>query len=90
MKNHTSQIALSWVLLILLTLASVAVGYYFQTPTFNSILFIAIVMLIITLKGQQIIDVFMELKHAPTIWRNIMLAYVIAIPVIITLIYSYN
>lgn len=88
MKNHTSQIAISWVLLILLTLASVAVGYYFQNPTFNSVLFIAIVMLIIALKGQQIIDVFMELKHAPTIWRNIMLAYVIVIPMIITLIYS--
>jgi hypothetical protein len=44
-------------------------------------------MLIVAMKGQQIIDVFMELKHAPRFWRNIMLAYVIVIPLIITIIY---
>jgi cytochrome c oxidase subunit IV len=79
--------ALSWGWLIILTTASVVVGQYFQHATLNSVLFIAIVMLIISLKGQQIIDVFMELKHAPKFWRNIMLAYVIVIPLIITLIY---
>ncbi len=73
--------------LIPLTTASVAIGQYFQHATLNSVLFIAIVMLIIALKGQQIIDVFMELKHAPKLWRNIMLAYVIVVPLIITLIY---
>lgn len=79
--------ALSWGWLILLTTASVGVGQYFQHSSLNSFLFIAIVMLIIALKGQQIIDVFMELKHAPKLWRNIMLAYVIVVPLIITLIY---
>ena len=79
--------ALSWGRLILLTTASVGVGQYFQHSSLNSFLFIAIVMLIIALKGQQIIDVFMELKHAPKLWRNIMLAYVIVVPLIITLIY---
>lgn len=88
MKKVSHQYALSWFWLVLLTLASVAAGYYFQNPTFNSVFFIAVVMLIIALKGQQVIDVFMELKHAPPIWRNIMLAYVVIIPLIITLIYS--
>jgi cytochrome c oxidase subunit IV len=88
MKKIWQGFVLSWTWLILLTLASVAVGQYFQHETVNSILFIAVVMLIIALKGQQIIDVFMELKHAPRFWRNVMLAYVIVIPLIITLIYS--
>lgn len=88
MKKTWRVFALSWSWLILLTLISVGVGQYFQYEAVNSMVFIAVVMLIIALKGQQIIDVFMELKHAPTIWRNIMLAYVIVIPLIITLIYS--
>ncbi|MGB1199340.1 MAG: cytochrome C oxidase subunit IV family protein [Thalassotalea sp.] len=81
------RFALSWGWLILLTLASVAIGQYFQSSAFNSFTFIAMIMLIIALKGQQIIDVFMELKHAPRLWRNVMLAYVIIIPLIITIIY---
>jgi len=81
------RFALSWGWLILLTLASVAIGQYFQYAAFNAILFISLIMLIIAMKGQQIIDVFMELKHAPRLWRNIMLAYVFVIPLIITLIY---
>lgn len=81
------RFALSWAWLIILTFASVAIGQYFQSASFNTLAFISIVMLIISMKGQQIIDVFMELKHAPRFWRNIMLAYVIVIPVIITIIY---
>lgn len=88
MKKHRSQhFALSWLWLILLTLASVALGYYFQNPTFNALSFIAAVMVIIAMKGQQIIDIFMELKHAPDVWRYLMLAYVTVIPLIILLIY---
>jgi cytochrome c oxidase subunit IV len=88
MKKILQGFTLSWLWLILLTLASVAVGYYSQHSSVNSVLFIAMAMLIIALKGQQIIDVFMELKHAPRLWRNIMLAYVVVIPLIIVLIYS--
>ena len=81
------RFAISWSWLIVLTLASVAIGLYFQSSAFNRLLFVGLVMLIIALKGQQIIDIFMELKHAPRLWRNIMLAYVIVIPLIITIIY---
>ena len=81
------RFAISWSWLIVLTLASVAIGLYFQSAAFNHLLFVGLVMLIIALKGQQIIDIFMELKHAPRLWRNIMLAYVIVIPLIITIIY---
>ncbi|SEK88408.1 Cytochrome C oxidase subunit IV [Colwellia chukchiensis] len=79
--------ALSWAWLLILTLVSVAIGLYYQSTAFNRFAFISIVMLIIAMKGQQIIDIFMELKHAPRLWRSVMLAYVIIIPLIITFIY---
>jgi len=81
------RFALSWGWLIILTLTSVAIGQYFQSSSVDSLVFISLIMLIVAMKGQQIIDVFMELKHAPRFWRNIMLGYVIVVPLVITLIY---
>jgi cytochrome c oxidase subunit IV len=49
--------------------------------------FIFLVLLIIFLKGQQIIDIFMELKHAPKRWRALLMSYVIIIPIVICTIY---
>ena len=86
-KIASQHFALSWFWLVVLTFASVAAGYYFQSPTNNSLLFIAVVMLIIAMKGQQVIDVFMELKQAPKLWRYVMLSYVVIIPLLITIIY---
>lgn len=85
--NTTKRIVISWVLLLLLTLISIGVGKYFHNNDFSHVLFVSIVMIIVALKGHQIIDVFMELKEAPTKWRYLLLSYVVVVPLIISLIY---
>jgi hypothetical protein len=80
---NNKHIIISWFLLIALTLLSVFIGEFFKDPT----VFILLVLLIIFLKGQQIIDIFMELKTAPKMWRLFLLSYVILIPAIISVIY---
>ena len=45
------------------------------------------ISLIVIIKGQQIVDVFMELKHAPKLWRYLLLSYVVLVPSIIAGIY---
>jgi len=75
----------SWLLLITLTFISV----YITELVDSRSLFISCALFIVFLKGQQIIDVFMELKHAPKRWRLLLLSYVILMPVIITIIYLF-
>lgn len=79
----TRQTVLSWFALILLTVISVYIGVVVK----NYSLFIFTVLMIVFLKGQQITDVFMELRGAPLKWRLLLLSYVILIPLIISLIY---
>ena len=81
------NVAASWAWLLLLTLISVGIGNYAHSSTMSSGLFIFSVMLIVALKGQQIVDIFMELKHAPKNWRKLLLSYIIIVPTVITLIY---
>jgi len=76
---------LSWLLLITLTFISV----YITELVDSRRLFISCALFIVFLKGQQIIDVFMELKHAPKRWRLLLLSYVVLMPVIITIIYLF-
>ena len=78
-----ANIIASWFILITLTLISVAVGQLVNNLT----LFLCLVLAIVSLKGQQIIDVFMELKHAPRFWRWLLLSYVLIVPAIILVIY---
>jgi len=80
-------IVTSWISLLILTVCSVGVGKYFHEDLFSKGIFITVVMLIVFLKGQQIIDAFMELKHAPNRWRYLLLSYVIIVPSVIALIY---
>lgn len=77
------KITVSWILLLVLTCLSVVIGLVLE----NQVLFVFTALLIVFLKGQQIIDIFMELKYAPTNWRLIILSYVIIIPSVIFLIY---
>lgn len=76
---------LSFFWLILLTLLSVYVGEVLENRSIS----IFVVLFIVFLKGQQIIDIFMELKHAPSRWRFLLMSYVIIIPVAITAIYLF-
>ena len=77
------QTIISWLFLIILTLASVFVGKVLD----NNVIFITSVLLIVFLKGQQITDIFMELKDAPRMWRLLLLGYVFIIPSVICVIY---
>jgi len=76
---------LSWLLLIALTFASVYMTYLIDSRP----LFISGALVIVFFKGQQIIDIFMELKHAPKRWRLLLLSYVILMPLIIAIIYIF-
>lgn len=77
----------SWLYLLALTVFSAYAGVLFELFTLNKSLFIVSVLFIVFLKGQQIIDIFMELSHAPKLWRRLLLGYVILLPIIITIIY---
>ncbi len=77
------QTIISWLLLISLTLASVYAGQVIE----NNVLFVVSILLIVFLKGQQITDIFMELREAPKMWRMLLLSYVLIIPTIICTIY---
>ncbi len=77
------QSIISWGILIVLTLLSVYVGTVVKQP----LLFISAVLVIVFFKGLQIVDVFMELKHAPKKWRLLLLSYVLLVPFIVLLIY---
>ena len=76
---------ISWLLLIILTFISV----YLTTFIDSRSVFIACAFIIVLFKGQQIIDNFMELKHAPIRWRLLLLSYVTLIPLIIAIIYLF-
>lgn len=77
----------TWLILIFLTIISVLLGNEFNLSLKHNALLVLIVMFIVTLKGQQIIDMFMELSLAPQKWRLLLLSYIIIIPTVITLIY---
>lgn len=78
---------LTWLYLLALTIISTYIGVIFDLFTDNKSLFVVGVLFIVFLKGQQIIDIFMELVQAPKLWRRLLLAYVILLPTIIAIIY---
>ncbi|MCW3173898.1 cytochrome C oxidase subunit IV family protein [Shewanella subflava] len=47
---------------------------------------ILIIVLMTIVKGVQIVDTFMEMRHAPKHWRWLALSYPIIIPLLLTLI----
>jgi len=73
----------SWLLLIALTIISIFLTNLFE----NRSVYIISALLIVIVKGQQIVDVFMELNKAPRFWRLLLLSYIVLIPLIIAIIY---
>jgi len=73
----------SYVVLLLLTFISVLLNHFISHRS----IFVVLVLFIMFLKGRQITDIFMELKHAKKLWRNILLSYVLLLPSIIAAIY---
>lgn len=86
-SNPYKKATLSWLWLLALTILSVYIGQLLELFNTQKSLFISVVLFIVFLKGQQIIDIFMELKQAPKFWRRLLLAYVILLPFIIGTIY---
>ena len=82
MLRFINSIHFSALVLILLTLISTFLA---QSIIQTNILAL-LVTLTIVIKGQQIVDIFMELKNAPSKWRWFMLSYSIAIPCILAII----
>jgi len=85
--NPNKKNTLSWLWLLALTVISTYVATFLELFNAQKSLFIVIVLFIVFLKGQQIIDIFMELELAPKLWRRLLLAYVILLPTIIGFIY---
>jgi cytochrome c oxidase subunit 4 len=81
--NSNKKNTLSWLWLMVLTVISTFIGLVIH----NKILLIFSVLFIVFLKGQQIIDIFMELAQAPKFWRRLLLGYVTLLPIIIGFIY---
>lgn len=74
-----------WLVLIALTLFSAYMAES-GTSSFNSI---AIMALVLAIKGRIIVDYFMELKHANIVVRTLMQIYFYVIPALIILVYLF-
>lgn len=85
--QSTKKDTLSWLYLLALTVLSAYLDEFFSIFTDNRPAFILCALFIVFLKGQQIIDIFMELAQAPKLWRRLLLGYVILLPIIIAFIY---
>jgi len=82
------RIFISYLALIAFTLISAVIGDFANPETvFSETNIVIAISLIVIIKGQQIVDVFMELKHAPKLWRYLLLSYVVLVPSIIAGIY---
>ncbi|MGV2871333.1 cytochrome C oxidase subunit IV family protein [Colwellia sp. E150_009] len=82
MPRLINNIHFSAVALILLTLISTLLAQSLMPVNLLAVL----VTLSVVIKGQQIVDIFMELKNAPTKWRWFLLSYIILIPSILAII----
>jgi len=85
MQNHKTVSATvnSWIVLIVLSVIAI----YLPTFIDNRSYYIIFALIIVMLKGQQIVDVFMELNNAPRFWRLLFISYIVLLPLIISIIY---
>lgn len=84
LNNKTvNQAISSWLLLIILTITSIFLTKFID----NRSLYIITALIIVVVKGQQVVDVFMELHKAPRFWRLLLLSYIVLLPLIIATIY---
>jgi cytochrome c oxidase subunit IV len=83
--THIKLINTLWLILIVLTLFSAYMAEQAK-PGFNSI---AIMALVLAIKGRIIVDYFMELKDSHVVLRTLMQVYFYVIPALIILVYLY-
>jgi hypothetical protein len=82
MNRLFNNVHFSVIILILLTLLSTLLAQLNNQTSIVAIL----VTLSVVIKGQQIVDIFMELKSAQAKWRWLLLSYVILVPTILAII----
>lgn len=85
MNKETKHIDYLWLFLIALTLFSAYMAER-STPGFASI---AIMAVVLAIKGRIIVDHFMELRHAHKVLRTLMRVYFYVIPSFIILVYLF-
>ena len=83
--THIKLIEILWLSLIVLTLFSAYIAEQ-AAPGLDSV---AIMALVLAIKGRIIVDYFMELKHSHYILRTLMQAYFYVIPALIILVYLF-
>ncbi|PKH88087.1 cytochrome C oxidase subunit IV family protein [Colwellia sp. Bg11-28] len=82
MNRLINNVHFSEIILIVLTLVSTLLAQSNSQTNLVAIL----VTLSVVIKGQQIVDVFMELKRAQAKWRWLLLSYAILVPTILAII----
>lgn len=75
MQLSSRKLTGTWILLVALTLVSAGLG----SLGLSQELLVFLVLLTVLIKNHQIIDVFMELKSAPLLWRGLMQFFTLAI-----------
>ena len=83
--NQAATVHIAALLLLVLTLLSLGLSRYFPHSWWLTVTLV----LLTVIKGQQITDVFMELKHAPVNWRLWLLGYVVLLPILLGAILFY-
>ena len=83
--RHVKFIEILWMILIALTLFSAYMAEK-TNPGFDSV---AIMALVLAIKGRIIVDYFMELKHSHVVLRTLMQVYFYVIPALIILVYLF-
>jgi cytochrome c oxidase subunit IV len=83
--THIKLINTLWLILIVLTLFSAYMAEQAK-PGFNSV---AIMALVLAIKGRIIVDYFMELKDSHVVLRTLMQVYFYVIPALIILVYLF-
>lgn len=83
--THIKLINILWLILIVLTLFSAYMAEQ-EKPGFDSV---AIMALVLAIKGRIIVDYFMELKNSHVVLRTLMQVYFYVIPALIILVYLF-
>ena len=83
--RHVKFIEILWMILIALTLFSADMAEK-TNPGFDSV---AIMALVLAIKGRIIVDYFMELKDSHVVLRTLMQVYFYVIPTLIILVYLF-
>lgn len=83
--THIKLINILWLILIVLTLFSAYMAEQ-EKIGFDSV---AIMALVLAIKGRIIVDYFMELKNSHVVLRTLMQVYFYVIPALIILVYLF-